>query len=1278
MALYTYKTQEEVARMLNSPKYNPNSTIMYNELGRDAGSQATNSGGDNFFTKKAHSIGNTVGTTISAPVSLVRDIGENIATYKFQGDSKSRMNDVAKKYGYNTYHDIWDARDKAEAEGDTATLDFIDNTINPELQAQANANAKEATDRAKGYEDYRKNNLISKNINQDNAKYLGSAINTLSTGFDVMSMAAGIPNGPVSNAVQGAVEGFADELERNGGNVDIFSGEAKNWDNFDIGRAGQNAAIGAAAGAATGALNKLAPVKNFGDGKISQAVLNSSLGNKMLNNAVGRGIRAVGTGAARGALSGAVGGAVGSGLSSAMNGVELGQGIANTLQGAGEGAKSGAVTGGVMAGANLAANAALNRVAPKTMEKVRANQARNASYGDNTIDQFKGAWNSGDSAVAENILKPVVNNVDNFVDSTRTRIVNRNAIGRLTSALDRAMDGGTRGNTKFVRLGNDLLDDLNNIRVENGLDPLTNRQVTAYENAINNNLINRVKEGMSTSDVALMAFNALTSDNSKAVPGYYNNQLVVSEPGMVNDYDGTVLGLAEDGGTSLKSIEPRNKSQIEMFEENGQQKMGPRSQFGSSPVKEQPVNNSIVPHTRENVNSQWDTIAQEAGYQTYDDAIRAFAQANPNANINAGAVLTWMDNNPGEWNPNMPKSLPKNNVTIEAEVESDLVPSKASRESKLRYAEGKELLKQYGSVDQPMARATKAAESLQELANMGFTKPGDVEKISNAITGANGTVSKLNDSVIASAKPVNTFDGEHSGQTIDDFIDYRIEKNYLSGTNEGKALKRGLNAYLNSLPSRAEGSIGFEDSAIDTFRMVQQLEASAAELEGRGGSTYHRPTTSDLHQAAVIKDVANLFKERIYDGADVQSALTPAVVANLKSYDPENKAWLNTVDNFVSTAKSPKDLRAFQRPFVRASRYIDNQYTQAATVGGRMASSAGELPDILPTTKAGILRQAVNSVWNSAPAHRAKAKLYGKLANNASQNSTATTASTIPATEAVTTPMNTASATNAYNPATQIYNMIGRDTGERQGEEQRVAQYLTEAQKDQTIAGNTLEGLVAPLGASTLSTGGASTSVYNSVYGTPATTMSYEEERAKYFYPPTGDYWTDMISQAMRNAKNAEDYDALGSLYEMYMDAVKQTSSEKDYSDPKNWSSADRKQLLQAENGLSQIDALEQSYINAVGDGGNAVQGTLRQWANNISAGNLDPAADSYVKQANSIGAGLIKNLVNLGSTEHDAQRYIEYLPKITDTKEQAAQKLQDLRNAYYSVIENLKAVYNA
>lgn len=576
MALYTLVSKEQalnplinyngndtwVRNQMASMGYGPSAaeTQMYNMLGRDAGSQTSN---DNFFTKKASSIGNAVGTTLSAPISLAHDIGENVATQKFLGDSKSRMNDVAKKYGYNSYHDVWDAQDKAEAEGDQTTLDFIKNTINPELQAQANANAEEATAKAKGYEDYRKNNLISKNINQDRGKFLGSAINTLSTAVDI----AGLGANPLTNAIQGGVEGIADELEQNG------------LQNFDWGRAGQNAAIGATTGAVTGALNQgvsNALAKRGGNLFKGGNALTRGLNDLGSSTALGRVGSTIATGAGRGALSGAVGGATGAGLSAAMNRRDI---LGSALQGAAQGAQQGAFTGATMAGANMAVNKTPG--VGKLMKDVNQTQEDWRNSGDNFKDKLNNTLNSGKSVVGNEL-----------------------AIERLAKGIKR----GTDGDIRFVDMTQDVFDDINNIRTQNGLEPITERQVIAFKNAVNNNLNNRVNEGLNARQVAKIAFNSLASEDARAIPGYYENQVAISRPGLKNDYDTSVIGLAEDGRTSLKSIEPRTQNQVELFELQGQQKNGPKSQLGFSLAEEQPTSGSIVPQNRQNVNVNFDDM----------------------------------------------------------------------------------------------------------------------------------------------------------------------------------------------------------------------------------------------------------------------------------------------------------------------------------------------------------------------------------------------------------------------------------------------------------------------------------------------------------------------------------------------------------------------------------------------------------------------------------------------------------------------------------------------
>lgn len=1119
MALYTLKSQRDVANMLNAPKYNPNSQVVYNAIGRDAGSQNN----DNFFTKRAKSVGNAVGTTGAAVASFFKDNAENMSRDIDYKEAKNRMNDIAKGYGYDTFNDWSEAYAKATEAGDTAKIKQFEEQ-NEAFKKQSDANHEMMTKKAADYRDWMENNDVSKYIQQDRGKFAGSAMNTLSTGFDVLSMAAGIPNGPVVNGIQGAWEGVADELEQNG------------LENFDLGRAGQNAAIGAASGAATGALNKTGVMQNLGKGKITQALLNTKAGEKVLNSGIGQGVRALGTGAVRGAISGAVGGATGAGLSAAMNNQDV---IQSALQGAERGAKSGAVTGGIMAGANLATNAALNKVAPNMMEKVRANQARNAEYGDTLRNQFKGAWNSGDSVVAENILKPMASKVDNFVDNTRTRIVNRNAIDRLTKSLDSAMEGGAKGNTKFVRIGNDLLDDLNNIRSENGLEPLTSRQVTAYENAINNNLTNRVKEGMSTSDVALMAFNALTSDNSKAVPGYYNNQLVVSEPGMVNDYDGTVLGLAKDGGTSLKSIEPRNRSQIEMLEENGQQKMGPKSRLGSSPAEEQPVNSSIVSQNKQNVNqetevyrtptggnSQWDNIAQEAGYRTYDEAVQRFMEANPNAKVDAGSVLTWLDNNQGGWNPNMPRQT---------------VESPETEMYRRLSGEGEELPK----VFEPEARNTM--QSRNKLQSVG-------EQLRNsAKTQKYGALYDSLDGKTA-ARAVQTGAPQalsELGVSPENYLEAAKTSNYVNKVVSDLADESGVKVTVPDMTSRLESAT---DNVILTENAAKKYNNIVKQIVADGNTPDEYSAGYLLQKSREIGNKAANLRGNTDDVNTLRAALTDAKYT-LRDIATEalEDAGVTGTEASANIAKGLAQMGANQKIQDYYTEPIDGKaptasdlirksalFEQARDMGTqveaekytRSASKAATNP-LTKIWNASGLDQPVNTLLRNtvAPVAGALTDLAGRAVEGAG-NLVAKVGGNAPTASGTTT-----TTTNAYSPATQVYNAIGRNEGLTNGEQARTAGYLADAvnQNNAMVGNGTLESLVSTPGVD------GSTSVYNSVYGNQPATMASNQSTGH--FQPTGDYWTDILATAMSSAIDADDADAFVALYEMYQDALSKQQS---------------------------------------------------------------------------------------------------------------------------------------
>lgn len=1499
MAFYTIKSRNEtllplanytgnntwVRSQMASLGYGPTAseTQLMNAIGREAGAVAQDNTGqnDNFFVKKAKSLGNTFGTVAAVPVSFAKDRIENDDTERERKNSRRSMNDIAKGFGYDSWNDWQDAYEEARNSGDTAKIKEFE-TQNKKFQDQASQNVSKMNERANAYKDYRENNFLSKElINQDNGKFAGSAINTLNTMADVMLPGAGV----AFNAVQGAAGGLADELEANGGTLDITRRNLQNggdilkgWDNFSGERAGQNALIGATTGAVTGAFNKgisnaLAP-----KGAVKEATKGG------FGTAVKNGLKAVGTGAARGALSGAVGGATGAGMQSALNNVEFGQGVQNALQGAWQGAKQGAIAGGVMGGANAAFS---KTNIGRQLQEAGENWKKSGS---NFNERLTNTLNSGDSAVGDWLNNRRQSNVLGSVGNLGNRVADTTLNQRIIGAMDEAasIEDETITNPRTAReyeqmqkgtsvlsqerqqlagyqaLAQDLVDKLGadanssnfaalrNLAEKGSYNPTAAASLLASEAVRLSMLdggerfVDDIRAGMN-----LVAQNSGTdlgtvldqvaqwdrtptsapayregADEARAsrIRGILQENTPTTAAGwakkagqrIVEDVNNSNLGnrvkdvssdMSEDirnmqirdynayadGGVDTTygiASDPRVRQRL-LANVNAQLAENPNARIGDTNFDADAIiseySERLTPEQYRNFNpadaenvliqelqgleasqgftrpnsrqitqntqvDPWDRVAQEAGYSNYDEVLQRYAEANPNVEINprgmAGQVLTWMDQNPNTDTPTTAAGWAKqvgqralediNNsnlglrikdvsaddpskqlynalagnqeptTTTETETftEENVVPSRTSKEGKLRYARGKELLRQYGTVDQPMARASRAVESVQEIADAGFTKPEDVERMANIITGSNGEVSKLTRNLIKNAAPVDTFAG-NNGQTIEEFIDNSIELNSLYGTNKGNAVKQTIEANLRSLPSRAEGSVTYTDAPEDVFKVVQNLEASAAELEGRGGSRYFRPTIENINQARVLKDTASLLKQRLFDGADVQQALTPEVAQNLKSYDPKNKKYADWVDNTIMKAETINDLRAAQAPFVRMSKYIDNAYTQAATVGGRMAENASDLSRIL-TTRNGLLRAGIDAVWNSNAARRGRAAVYDKMADKAAGAPTTAKGwakqagqravedlgntnlgnriqdvnggAVSPRTSSTT---KLASSTTGYDPSTQLYNAIGRAEGLSNAKQAR-GDYLVDAIQEAEVIPNAANTLSTLSTTPTATTDSGSTSLYSSLYGTPTTTATQQGTTNAVtntgYFQPTGDYWTDIIASAMSSAIDSDDVESFATLYGMYQNAIanlNKTSSEKDYSNPVNWTSSDRSKLISAQNGLDQINQLEEAYTQATGEGGsNAIQGFLRSRAADISGGNWDPSAANYNSLADSVGMGIIKNLVNLGVTESDAERYKKYLPSLTDTKEQAKQKLETLRSIYQSQINNLYSAY--
>lgn len=1251
MALYTLKSRDEAFAPLRnysgnsrfvldqissaSGMPNPAATQVYSALGRTTGAEGN--GGDNFFVKRGKSIENAVGTTAAA----LKESGGNLLGAAWAGltggdytshesqkrkeqsegivkDLKKQMNDTAKNFGYDTWDDWSAAYAAANDEGNQEKIARFKEQ-NKAFQDVANAGAAAAEANANDYEDYRNNNYVSKKINQDQGKFAGSAINTLSTAVDLTGLGAT----PLSNAIQGGFEGLADELEQNG------------FENFDWQRAGQNALIGATTGAVTGALNKgisNSLAKNGGNlfkgGNFATRGLNN-LGSK---TALGRVGSTLATGAARGAVSGAVGGATGAGLQSALNGVEFGQGVQNALQGAVQGAQQGAVTGATMAGANMAISKT-----PGVGKLYNEIQSAKQNWDNIDTGDAKTKWDKFNKRFTETM---------NSGDSRIGNWLNRQSQSKVLGAA------GNIGNTIDVDTNTREYDAWDRLAQQKGYDD--------YDQVIERYMEANPDVELNPRGAAGQILTWL--DKNPNTPTTLGGWAKRAGERIVEDANNRGVGLSvKDVGEDM----PEDIRRMQVRDYNAD------SDGGLTVVKDSWKADSESP----SIKKQWLATSYELDNPVSRGTVSSDSST---ARTSAGS---------GEFDTPADSIVTQNSQNVndnqQTEVYNALTGGKTGKANKLRYEAGLKLAEQYGTIDKPTAKATDPAKTFTEMADLGFTKPADVERIANAMTGANGEMSLLVRNMVKTADPVDTFAGETSSQTLDDYMNASIQKHGLDGINEGKAVKSQINALMRSLPSHTEGSIDFVDAPEDVFKLTQQLDAEAANYRGKSGMNYGTTTPDKLRAAQVMDDVSNLLKNRIYSTADVQQALTPEVANNLKAYDPNNKAWAKHIDDEVMQMKNVKDFRHEQAKYVNVNKIVDNAYTNSMTYGGRVGGSGSPIP----LTKRGLVGAVLNATVNSGPGLRTQAKVLNKSADIVDKV-TGNNAKVTPDNAVVATPADMAAATANYNPSTQLYNAIGRTEGLTNAEQARTANYLADAAQEAEVVPNTnatnvssLYGTNATNVASYPDTG--ATSVYNSLYGTPTATQATAQTSSTNtgYFQPTGDYWTDIIAAALSSAIDDRDVTAFTELYSMYQDQLaslqKQTSTEKDTTNPMNWSSADRTKLLSAQNAMGQIDQLEEAYNQATGgEGSNAIQGWLRSRASDISGGNWDPSASNYNSLAESVGMGIVKNLINLGVTEADAQRYLQYLPALTDTKEQAAQKLDTLRSIYQNQINNLYGAY--
>lgn len=200
---------------------------------------------------------------------------------------------------------------------------------------------------------------------------------------------------------------------------------------------------------------------------------------------------------------------------------------------------------------------------------------------DGTVSRLSDAELAGvirqTSGAKDNNMDGVLNgksrrNLGEVVDDAYSRLVNRRAVDRLANGIE----NGTDRDIRFARMSKEQLAKNNEIQNARGDQQFTKRQITAYKNAVNNNLNNRYSENptdMTPRRVAEIAYDSVMNPRSEVLPGKGDNTLNVTR---YNDkkYNGSVLGVAQDGGTSLKSIEPRYENQVKQLRQQKSDLLG--------------------------------------------------------------------------------------------------------------------------------------------------------------------------------------------------------------------------------------------------------------------------------------------------------------------------------------------------------------------------------------------------------------------------------------------------------------------------------------------------------------------------------------------------------------------------------------------------------------------------------------------------------------------------------------------------------------------------------
>ena len=908
-------------------------------------------------------IGSTLNNIGKTVVGGINNSIHNLGLKQTQKDDSARRNEIAKKYGFNSY---------SEAINSDKVGDDFWNEIK-----QSNAKTKENLET---WADVNKKGSFGDvtNVNTNTAK--GQALNTIDSVLGVIPGVGGV----VANVGGGAISGIGDEYKRAG----------REGGSFNLENALKNAAVGGASGLA---------------GSAGTAGL-SKVANKYGGNAVGK---ALGSNLASGISGGASAGAIGGALGTALNGGSLEDSLAAAL----EGAKAGGIGGGAMAGAIGLGGTTLDKIRnrgttaqaiePLDAETVQKNriEAPTAERIPSTVEAVEPTNNRRGIAIkdynagVENIPVRVVNGAEpvpvrgKYIDSVVRRsdanlpeaqrpVVEQAPIyyhgspetnltefdlskaGKNTMSGEKAIfftdSAPTAEEFAYERIPTDSIFVNNkgkkgkvyqtNLDIKNtlDLDNLTDAQIAElwdYASPLGrlngrDAFIKRIKywrdeaknPQLIKGNLDLEAL-AKSDYDSFSATMYPNSDNTAKEYGIFDPTKATILQDGDAGKTlqdALTKIDVQNTPSIEdIIQVNRTQPKTVEPRYTES----------IIPARQ------------------YEQTVKTM----PEAEITAPKTMATRETQP----------------VIEAEPTVDYQTQIARNRAQVAADKAKReaiggVMQQYGTT-RLSDRIEGLPKAIEDMLELGLYDRAEIDNFAKQMSGADSEVAKTIRRALNEAAPVDGGMG-FEWQEVFDAAGVSANKNVqkqIQSFIDGKA-KKFLHADENGLYNRN-----------DVYDFGKALEKEGYQKYDRGVRNQNT-NTQDYGDALILASQSILNKAT--DGVDISGKLNTQKIKNIL---PNNKAWANKVDNLAANAKTIQDLRSSMSSATKlnllrqAEEYNMNTYGQNVGGKGTTASVKNAAKSLItgkPLAAVGAVAEAAAEA--SAGSDKARNKTIKKAYEN--------------------------------------------------------------------------------------------------------------------------------------------------------------------------------------------------------------------------------------------------------------------------------------------------------